>query len=265
MPFSYSKVLVLGATGGIGRALAEAILQNSAAKVVVTGRSVDKLDAFVAEHGKERAASAAVDLLKLDTLEGWFKGVFAEHPDIDFVLHNAGVQVPVNFHDPPSVDLPTLVDELTLNYTSVLYTLKYAAPHLLSLEKPAAFGLVTSGLAITPFTFAGNYSATKAAVHHLVYTLRAQFKATNVKVVEILPPATESNLHHPSVDAASLRPLPIADFTAEAWAGLEAGLDTIPVGSAKQRVEAVEGVRGPMFAKMDEMIAKNPGLPPHRA
>jgi short-subunit dehydrogenase involved in D-alanine esterification of teichoic acids len=41
------------------------------------------------------------------------------------------------------------------------------------------------------------YCATKAALHHLILTLRAQLSVSNpnVKVIEILPPAVQTELH----------------------------------------------------------------------
>lgn len=134
--------------------------------------------------------------------------ITSEHPDIDFILHNAGIQRGAKFHEPDSLDLTALTTELTTNYTSVLYVLKYALPFLVSKasaemegsggrgegrnNKTAAIGLMTSGLAILPMTRCGPYSASKAAVHQLVYALRVQLEKTNVKVIEILPPSVQS-------------------------------------------------------------------------
>jgi NAD(P)-dependent dehydrogenase (short-subunit alcohol dehydrogenase family) len=48
--------------------------------------------------------------------------------------------------------------------------------------------LVTSGLAIFPGPQVPNYSASKAAVHSLALSLRAQLYGTGVNVLEIIPP-----------------------------------------------------------------------------
>jgi short-subunit dehydrogenase len=56
MGFSYKKVLIVGATSGIGWALAEKLISNDV-KVVVVGRRKEKLDEFVQRHGNDKASS----------------------------------------------------------------------------------------------------------------------------------------------------------------------------------------------------------------
>ncbi|KAK8845641.1 hypothetical protein IAR55_006357 [Kwoniella newhampshirensis] len=270
MPFPYKNVLVLGATSGLGKALAETILKNSKAKVVVTGRREERLKNFVAQYD-ERASFAAFDMTKLDQIEGNLKKIITAHPDIDMVVHNAGIMRAVYFHQPERVDMDALNEELTVNYTSVLYTLKYVLPHLLSLgegtTKNAAFAFVTSGLAITPFVRSGNYSATKAAVHALVYTVREQLARTNVEVIEIAPPLvkTELDAADTEVKESKLPALPLDSFIADVWKDLEAGKTTIAPGSAGMRFEKVESVREPLFRGIDNYVKDAPWWPKDRA
>lgn len=40
-----------------------------------------------------------------------------------------------------------------------------------------------------------NYCATKAALHHFCISLRAHLKDTSVRVIEIMPPAVQTELH----------------------------------------------------------------------
>ena len=50
----------------------------------------------------------------------------------------------------------------------------------------------TSGLALVPMVRCPNYCATKAALHMFVLALRKQLEGSNVKVIEIFPPAVQS-------------------------------------------------------------------------
>lgn len=61
MPFPYKRVLLVGATAGIGAAMADKLIQQGA-KVIAVGRRQDRLDAFVQKHGPERASSIAYDI-----------------------------------------------------------------------------------------------------------------------------------------------------------------------------------------------------------
>ncbi|WWD19433.1 hypothetical protein CI109_103893 [Kwoniella shandongensis] len=262
MSFLYKNVLILGATSGIGKNLAETILKRSSAKVVVTGRREERLKEFVNQHGG-RSAYYAFDMAKLDGIEGNFNKIFSEHPDIDFVIHVAGIQRVALFHKPEELDIDMLAHEVNLNYTSVLYTLKYALPHLLShgggsTKKNAAIGVVSSGLAITPFTISGNYAATKAAVHHLVYAIREQLNNTNVNVIEIIPPLVNTELGDDAMSIGvpinKLPTLPMEEFSDLVWKGLESGETQIAPGTAGDRVNAVEAVREPLFRRLDDFL-----------
>lgn len=66
MPFPYKKVLVIGATSGIGEDLASRILKESPeTSVIAVGRRQEKLDAFVEKHGKDRTEGVKFDITNL--------------------------------------------------------------------------------------------------------------------------------------------------------------------------------------------------------
>jgi len=67
MPFIYKKVLVIGATSGIGEALASRLVQEGAS-VIVCGRRKERLEAFVHKHGKDKASAVPFDITELDKL-----------------------------------------------------------------------------------------------------------------------------------------------------------------------------------------------------
>ena len=58
---------VTGASSGIGEALVPALLARGA-RVVVSARRAEKLDALVARHGADKVASVPVDLTDLASL-----------------------------------------------------------------------------------------------------------------------------------------------------------------------------------------------------
>lgn len=64
MGFPYKKVLVVGATSGIGWALAERVVENGV-KVIVVGRRKERLDEFVEKHGKDNASAVVFDIRNL--------------------------------------------------------------------------------------------------------------------------------------------------------------------------------------------------------
>jgi NADP-dependent 3-hydroxy acid dehydrogenase YdfG len=77
MALPYKQVLVVGATSGIGHAMADRLIKEGS-KVVAVGRRQDRLDAFVQEHGKERAASTRLDIGDLESIPRFVKEYVAQ-------------------------------------------------------------------------------------------------------------------------------------------------------------------------------------------
>jgi len=78
MPFQYKHVLMVGATAGIGRAMAERLIQEGS-KVTVVGRRKERLDEFVAKYGEKKAQSAPFDISKRDEIPQ-FAAEYVTHP-----------------------------------------------------------------------------------------------------------------------------------------------------------------------------------------
>ena len=70
MPFPYKRVLVIGATSGIGEALASRIVEEGA-NVIVVGRRKENLEAFVHKHGKDRATAAPFDITEMEKISNF--------------------------------------------------------------------------------------------------------------------------------------------------------------------------------------------------
>ncbi|KAI0169219.1 NAD(P)-binding protein [Hypoxylon sp. FL1284] len=260
MAFPYKTVLLVGATSGIGLALAERMIENGIF-VVAVGRRKERLDAFVSKHGSGKAAASQFDITQLDKIESWAKKVTTAYPGIDAVVLNSGIQRTLDFTKPKAIDLPRTVRELGTNYTSYLYLITHLLPHLQAqAPKPTALVTVSSGLALIPLPRCGNYCATKAALHSLMWSIRAQLSADeasrHIKVVEIVPPSVQTELHSQQAELVAIGQgdigIPLSQFTDEAWAGLTKGDDEIPVGMVRDSFDALEQPRRFGFQRMLE-------------
>lgn len=65
MPFNYSQVLIIGATSGIGRALATTLVQNNIS-IVITGRREANLNEFAAQYGPDKVKTKVFDVTNLE-------------------------------------------------------------------------------------------------------------------------------------------------------------------------------------------------------
>jgi short-subunit dehydrogenase len=70
MAFPYKHVLLIGATSGIGRGMADR-LAESGLKVTAVGRRQERLDEFVRMHGEDKASSVAFDLADIKAIPGF--------------------------------------------------------------------------------------------------------------------------------------------------------------------------------------------------
>lgn len=257
MSFPYEKILVIGATSGIGEALARKFLENDI-KVVVVGRRKDKLDAFVSEHGSDRSAAKVFDISDLGNIPVFVKETMSEHPDIDGILLNSGLQRGFDFSKPDTVDLETFDLEWRTNYTAYVYLTHAFLPFLQKqADKQTALMYTSSGLALVPSPLTPGYGASKAALHHFILALREQLKTDhpNIKIIEIFPPAVQTELHEwMATEQQKNMGMPLNDFIAEAWSGLAEGKEQVPVGFAKISFDRWESARQAMFGQLVERL-----------
>jgi len=238
--FPYQTVLVLGATSGIGLALAEKLISNGSF-VIAVGRRQENLDSLVKKHGSEKAAGVKFDITDLEGIPSFVEKITKEFPKLDCVFLNSGIQRGIDFTKPETIDLDSVQTEMTTNYISQIHLLKQLLPFLQAQSSPTSLIFTTSGLALVPLLRAPNYSASKAAMHHLILCLRRQLqdmKENNVKIVEILPPAVQTELHdakhQPDIKDGGNIGMTMDEFMAEAWEGLCEGMQDVPVGTSRR-------------------------------
>ncbi|MER8572015.1 SDR family NAD(P)-dependent oxidoreductase [Mesorhizobium sp. M1338] len=204
MKFSNATILITGGNSGIGRGLAEA-LATLGAKIIITGRNKDRLEE-VADANPGMSAYQ-LDVANVVDLKAFAAKVIGNHPDLNAVIHNAGI-LPYENVLAERYDME-IVDKVVV--TNLLAPIRLTAellPHLRS-KAEAAIVTVSSGLAFVPLASASAYSASKAGLHSWTQSLRHELRNTSVSVVEIAPPlvATEltpgqsSNPHAMPLDA----------------------------------------------------------------
>lgn len=112
-----------------------------------------------------------------------------------------------------------------------------------------------------PLPRCANYCATKAALHSLAWSLRAQLADTAVRVVEIVPPAVQTELHalQPELVAAGQADIgmPLGAFIDETWEAMERwdpDENDIMVNQVKNNWGHVDDARKVAFTKLQEMM-----------
>ena len=171
--------IVTGATSGIGLHTAKLFLEEGA-KVVLTGRSQEKLDALTAELSgdyllvKAEAASIADSKALVKTTVDTFG-------KIDVLFLNAGI------FRVETIDGLTeeVYDEVqNINVRGPLFTVKAAFDHL---NEGASIIFNTSIVNVKGFAGMVAYGSSKAALRSITRTLAAEFGPKGIRVNAIAP------------------------------------------------------------------------------
>jgi short-subunit dehydrogenase involved in D-alanine esterification of teichoic acids len=187
MNLSGSTIFIPGATSGIGLALAIRLkaLDNT---VIIGGRRSDLLAQLQAEHGFD---AVHIDTADPDSIRRACAEVVAAHPALDTLIAMAGIMRAEDWTGDGFLETAE-----ALVTTNLLGPIRLIAALIAQLKaQPHATILtVSSGLAWIPMAPTPTYNATKAAIHMLSESIRLQLEASDVRVVEITPPAVRTAL-----------------------------------------------------------------------
>lgn len=205
-------VLVTGASSGIGEAAAKAFLRRGA-RVVATGRRLEPLQNLASTSEKDRLLAIAGDLRKKDFIEE----LAGKAGSVDILVNSAGILKHAPFLEFDPYDWE---EAFQINVVSLLGLTQLVARSM-SVRKSGHIINISSTRAeeVTPMTMI--YSATKFSVRAISKGLRAELRPFGIRVTEIAPGFTDSNLRrdvtHPAAVAAfvnrAFTPLTVDDVT----------------------------------------------------
>ena len=239
MNISNNKILITGGASGIGLGLTERFLQENNT-VIICGRRADLLNEISAKHPSviTKVCDLAIEAERI-ALYDW---IAKEHSDLNVLINNAGIQ---QWMHPSDADFYTRA-------TSEIETNILAPIHLsnlfLNLTSLNTIMNVTSGLAFVQLTKVPVYCATKAFFHSFTLSLRHLLKARNIEVVEIIPPALNTDLG--GVGLHDQNP-PVSAFIESIFEQLKEGKTTLTFGFSAALANANPAEVQAMFDRMN--------------
>lgn len=190
MELENNKILITGATGDIGKALAREFLKYKNNTIIAVGRDEKKFEAL--QSISEDIIPFACDLEDPLQLEELVLFIEKEHSDTNILINNAGIQYNYHFREEQHIT-DKIKHELDVNLYASLSLIGLLLPILTLNDQPAIVN-ISSGLALAPKKQAPVYCGSKAAIHIFTKSLRYQFEDSNVHVFEVLPPLVDTDM-----------------------------------------------------------------------
>ena len=200
--FKGKSVLVAGGTGGLGRAVSVAFLEQLA-NVSVTYRDPEEFAALRKTAGTHASALEGhqVDLTNQSAVTQLVQTVFSKRGSLDILVNSVGAYAggtPLWELDPKVFD-----QMLSLNLRAGLLLCRAVVPVMLK-QGAGAIVNVASQAAVNHAAGASAYAASKAAAVAMIDCLAEDLKGTGVRANSILPSIIDTE--------ANRRAIPNADF-----------------------------------------------------
>lgn len=181
MEIEGKRILVTGASRGLGRALVTALLDAGAAEVIAGTRKIED---------REALQSARVTPVRLDVTSDRDIEVVGRMGAIDVLINNAGV---AGFGNPLTMSFEALQEEVEVNYLGVVRVTRAVAPGMVAQHDGMIVNVATA-FAKVNLPIVGTYCATKAALLSLGQALRAYLTKHNVRVLTVMPTTIDTDM-----------------------------------------------------------------------
>jgi short-subunit dehydrogenase len=187
-----ARILLTGATGGLGQALARELVAGEA-RLLLAGRDARRLAGVAASL--DGCATVAADLTRPEGIAAAVAA--ARRFRVNVLINNAGIG---GFGLFDSQDWQTVAQLLDTNLAAPM-RLTHALLPLLKAQPQAAVVNVGSTFGSLPFAGFAAYSAAKAGLRGFSQALRRELADTSVAVVYLAPRAIDTTLNTAAVNA----------------------------------------------------------------
>jgi len=239
MKLANNKILITGGASGIGLGLTERFIRENNT-VIICGRREAVLKEAAAKFPS--VITKVCDLsIESDRIE-LYNWIAKNHGDLNVLVNNAGIQNWTSISDNDFYQKAN--DEITTNVVAPIHL----AALFTKLKSLSTIINVTSGLAFVPLSKVPVYCATKAFLRSFTLSLRHSLKSTNIEVIEMIPPALNTDLGgkgihdgHPAV----------SDFVESVFQQMKEGKTELTFGTSEGRAKANNDAITEYFNRMN--------------
>ena len=180
MNFKNKKILVTGATGGIGDSIIKKFLSLDA-NVLGTGTNNEKLETLKKNYPK--IETAKFDISEHEKIDEFIENVFLKLGGLDILINNAGITKDNLSLRMKNEEWQKIID---INLSSTFYLCKSAIKKMLK-NKYGRIVNITSIVGHTGNIGQANYSASKAGVVAMSKSLAIEYAKKNISVNCVSP------------------------------------------------------------------------------
>lgn len=196
MQITGKTIIVTGASEGIGREIALALVKRGA-NIALVARNLDNLNKVLAEVvalGSSGSKAYVCDIQNLSDIKTTTKQIINDYPqDLIGLVNNAGIWQKKDELENISDDLLTAVIEIDL--MGVIRFTKELLPKFKTIDKSAIIN-ISSRSGITAQAGQSVYTAAKWGVKGFTEVLKEDLKDTNISVAGVYQGGTNTNMFH---------------------------------------------------------------------
>jgi uncharacterized oxidoreductase len=215
------RILITGGGSGIGLALARRLADDN--EVVIAGRDEARLEQ--ARSQTPSLVARRLDVTSEEDASAAIAWLESELSGLDILVNNAGRFRGYAFDSPTTGECTR--EDVDVNLVAAARMTRLALPLLR--ESGGTVVFVSSGVALAAVPGFAVYAATKAAVHSLARSLRAELKPNGIHVVEVLAPVVDTDAAG-DLEVPKLSPGVVADAIVR---GLERDRQEIRIGAIR--------------------------------
>lgn len=213
-----AKVLITGATKGIGRAIALRFAK-AGLQVAVTARTekdVKQLEGLIKkQYAEAEVLGVAADVSKPEDVQRLTKTIKEQWGSLDVLVNNAGIFIQDDLLEEPESNLDK---SLQVNLYGPYRLSRQLVPLMLKSEKAHLFNICSVASKVA-FPNSGSYVISKHALLGLTRALRVELMEKGIKVTAMLPGATwTSSWEGADIDQNRImQPEDVAEALFAAW------------------------------------------------
>lgn len=184
----HKTILITGGGSGIGEALALQLANDNT--IIICGRNETKLKTVSAKN--KNITYELTDVSDYRSIENLFARLREKSIVPDVLINNAGVVEIWELHK-QTLSPQEIFEKANTNFAGAVAIIQLFISQAVQ-DKTNIIISNTSEIARMPIPVMPLYSASKAALHVFTKSLRIQLKNTSFKVIELLPPAVDTDM-----------------------------------------------------------------------